>query len=273
MKKKVFFMLLAGVIFVSYGQNNKRSVFPDGFHIGITGEGNLAQKMTVVAIGKNYPAPISDPTLGWQAGIEFSYHFAKHYGVSIGFDYGTEAQYRRWRLDSDGYYMPIGPSNARYAFNKFQIPIKVEFHYPILKSDFFLYSAVGVNLMNVRECVLSKILGYNPFNLYINESGHYPTDAYRGYLEDRNGDKIRVDLQLNIGFYYRLPYNDLIRFSVLANYATKDTFHGMYEFLQIENAFGSYCYRHNHVGLELAYIHCFRKKTNDGKRKQNKGLQ
>lgn len=252
---------------VAYGQEDC-PFFPNGFHIGITGEGNLAQKMTVVAIGTNYPEPISSPTLGWQAGLEFSYHFAKYYGVSIGLDFGTIAQYRRWRWDGDG-YMPIGPANARHSYLGFQIPLKVEYHHSILNSNFYFYGAAGVNLLNVRESILSKILGWNPFNYYIFEGGHLPSDVYRAYLEDVNGNKIRADLQLNLGFYYHLPYNDLIRLSILANYAFRDTFHGEYEFLKIDNAYGSYSYRHNHIGLELAYIHSFKTRA-QRKEKQNK---
>ena len=75
MKRLLILLFVTAFLSASYGQEN-RSLFPDGFHIGITGEGNLAQRMTVVAIGQNWPAPISDPTLGWQAGIEFSYHIS-----------------------------------------------------------------------------------------------------------------------------------------------------------------------------------------------------
>ena len=263
MKKSIVSFMLLVFLSASYGQEN-RSLFPDGFHIGITGEGNLAQRMTVVAIGQNYPAPISDPTLGWQAGIEFSYHFAKYFGVSIGLDYGTETQWKLWRWDGDG-YMPIGPANARFAVNAFQIPIKAEFHYPILQSNFFFYGALGVNLINVRESILSKTFEGISFNWQVSGGGHYPTDAYKEYLEELDGDKVRADLQLNLGFYYKLPYNDLIRFSILANYSFKDTFHGEYTFLQVDNAYGSQCYRHNHIGFEFAYVHCFEKRTKKSK--------
>ena len=181
MKKNncITFILLV-FLSASYGQEN-RSLFPDGFHIGITGEGNLAQRMTVVTIGQNYPAPMSDPTLGWQAGLEFSYHFAKYYGVSIGLDYGTEAQWSQWRWDGDG-WMPIGPANARQVFYAFQIPIKAEFHYPILQSNFFFYGALGVNLINVRESILAKIIGQDLFSWHVFQYGHLPTDVYKAYL-------------------------------------------------------------------------------------------
>lgn len=259
MKRIPFIVLFAILLSVSYGQEN-RSLFPDGFHIGVTGEGNLAQRMTVVPIGQNWPAPLSEPTLGWQAGLEFSYHFAKYYGISVGLDYGTEAQWKLWRWDGDG-YMPIGPANARFDVYAFQIPIKAEFHYPILQSNFFFYGALGVNLINVRESILSKIIGENLFSWHVSGGGHYPTDPYKEYLEELDGDRVRADLQLNLGFYYKLPYNDLIRLSVLANYSFKDTFHGEYTFLLVDNAYGAYSYRHNHIGFELAYVHCFKKKA------------
>ena len=269
MKRTYFFLMFTMFLFVSHGQEH-RSLFPDGFHIGITGEGNLAQRMTVVAIGQNYPAPISDPTFGWQAGLEFSYHFAKYYGISVGLNFGTEAQWKLWRWDGDG-YMPIGPANARIAFNAFQIPIKAEFHYPILQSNFFFYGALGVNLINVRESILSKIIGENLFSWHVFSGGHDPTSPYKHYLEELDGDKVRADLQLNLGFYYKLPYNDLIRFSILANYSFKDTFHGEYTFLLVDNAYGAYSYRHNHIGFELAYVHCFKKKAR-GKQVHNELL-
>ncbi len=157
--------------------------------------------------------------------------------------------------------MPIGPANARFDVYAFQIPIKAEFHYPILQSNFFFYGALGVNLINVRESILSKIIGENLFSWHVFSGGHDPTSPYKHYLEELDGDKVRADLQLNLGFYYKLPYNDLIRFSILANYSFKDTFHGEYTFLLVDNAYGAYSYRHNHIGFELAYVHCFKKKS------------
>ena len=76
MRRIPFIVLFAILLSVSYGQEN-RSLFPDGFHIGVTGEGNLAQRMTVVAIGQNWPAPLSDPTLGWQAGRIYAHRTCK----------------------------------------------------------------------------------------------------------------------------------------------------------------------------------------------------
>ena len=77
-------------------------------------------------------------------------------------------------------------------------------------------------------------------------------------------------MQLNLGIYYRLPYNDLLRLSVLANVAFKDRFQGWYEYLLQDDAYGALSYRHNHIGLELAYIHSF--KTRAGRQATDTGI-
>ncbi len=261
--KKFIIIVLFWISFLSvlYGQE-VRPNFPNGFHIGITGEGNLAQRMDIIPIGTGYVAPISAPTLGWQTGIEFSYHFAKYFGVSIGIDYGTMAQFKIWRWDEPDRlpgYMPDLPM----SFCRFQMPIKFEFHHPILKSDFSLYSAIGVNLVDVAESIIYSIYGdsYSTFCWLINSGGHGPGDPFFYSLYDANGHKLKVELQLNLGVYYRLPYNDLLRLSVLANVAFKDRFQGYYVYLLHEDSDGTFAYRHNHIGLELAYIHCFRTKA------------
>ena len=262
MKKinSVFFLLFL-LVSVSYGQGS-RSLFPDGFHLGITGEMNLAQKMTVVPLTTGCPAPITFPTLGWKSGFEFSYHFAKYYGVSIGFDLGTMSQFRLFYW-LDNTYIPCGHTTGRLAFPKWQVPIKFEFHYPIKQSEFFFYGAVGVNLVDIREGLLNLFqrIDYSYTIRY-----EWPeTDPFMCYLEDADGGKLNVDLQLNLGFYYRLPYNDLIRFSILANYAFKDKFQGYYRYLYDKESYGTLNYRHNHIGFELAYVHCFEKRTKKSK--------
>lgn len=253
---------------ILYGQE-ARPNFPNGFHLGITGEGNIAQRMNVIPIGTGYVDPISAPTMGWQAGLEFSYHFANYFGASIGIDYGTMAQFKTWYWTENGLpgYMP----QMRIAFCRFQMPIKFEFHHPILKSNFSLYSAIGVNLVDVAESLLYDISGesYGTYCWFINFGGHNPTDEFQYQLYDANGHKLKVELQLNLGIYYRLPYNDLLRLSVLANVAFKDRFQGWYEYLLQDDAYGALSYRHNHIGLELAYIHSFKTRA-QRKEKQNK---
>ena len=76
MKKSIYIIIICMFLLpVLHGQEEHTN-FPDGFHIGITGEGNFAQRMNIIPIGTGYVDPISAPTMGWQTGVEFSYHFA-----------------------------------------------------------------------------------------------------------------------------------------------------------------------------------------------------
>lgn len=68
--------------------------------------------------------------------------------------------------------------------------------------------------------------------------------------------KVKADLILNMGFTYRLPYSDLIRLSMTTNISFTDDLTGEYNFVGTTTS-GSYHYRHNLLGLEIAYIHCF----------------
>lgn len=247
---------------VSYGQTDTH-LFPDGFHIGITSAGNLAQKMKVVPIGTNYVPPSTDPALGWNAGLEFSYHFAEHFGISVGMNYGTVIQTRSYFCDNPtGYmgnpsYFPLH-KNGRLAIKGFQIPVNLEFHHVCKNSDFSIFGAVGMNLSDIWESILCKY-GYVS-GLWINFGGHNDTDPYQETLVG-DYEKPKIDLQLKAGAYYRLPYNDLIRLSLLMNVSFEDRLKGNYQYLQVPDAYGDLAYRHNFIGLELAYIHCFKQKV------------
>lgn len=234
--------------------------FPNGWHIGITGEANLAQRMSVIplVIG-DAPAPRAKPWFGGRGGIEFSYHFAKYFGVSVGFDYGTTTQFNiaNWDDYPAGYYF-FFPT----CFSNFQMPIKLEFHYPFQNSNFSFFGAVGVNLVDVLQAIIynsgyQNIPGGEGMFCWICTT----TITSMGYFEavyDDNGHKLKVDMQLNLGAYYRLPYNDLLRMSICANIAFRDKAQGYYEYRTANPSSGALCYRHNYLGLEVAYIHCFK---------------
>lgn len=67
-------------------------VSPNGFHLGVNVEGNVAEKLSVHRIVGDLPEPKAYPTLGWKAGLEFSYHFCDYFGFSVGLDIGTTSQ-------------------------------------------------------------------------------------------------------------------------------------------------------------------------------------
>lgn len=250
---------------IAKGQNGKP--FPNGFHLGITGEGNLAQKMTAVRLAGTDPIPTCYETLGGKAGIELSYHFADYFGVSVGFSYGTFSQYTIYPDIKDTYY---GFPTIEHLAD-FQIPCKMEFHFPIKHSNWSFYGSLGVNLMNIREAIIYLRSGKDPdvgntlgWTLIVGNSDNV---NYFSYLNDYNGYKLMIDAQMNLGIYFQLPYNDLLRLGLVGNFSFRDRFQGYYSHKLQENELGSLSYRHNYIGLEAAYIHCFKTRA------QRKSLQ
>ena len=79
-------------------------------------------------------------------------------------------------------------------------------------------------------------------------------------IAEQNPMKLKTDLLLNIGFTCRLPYSDLIRLSLLANFSLSNDVYGTYSY-PIRQTSGTLSYRHNLIGMELAYIFCFEYKN------------
>lgn len=115
---------------------------------------------------------------------------------------------------------------------------------------------VAVSLCNYRILHSSNVIN-NPY-------------YFESFLEEELGHKIQLDLLLSIGVYYQLPYNDLIRASLIGNFSFNDKLKGNYEY-PLANTSGTMSYRHNHIGLELAYIHCFRTKAQRAAWRASKG--
>lgn len=227
-----------------------RPNFPNGFHLGLVQTISVAPAMSVIPDGTSLSALKSEPTFGGKIGIEFSYHFARYFGVSIGLDYGSCLQYNLKEYDADG-----NPhENNRWPLKStrlvdFFIPIKFEFHYPVSKSVLF-YGSLGVNLKNAY-------VFYPQFGNIIYGGLNNGTSLY---INMREYERFNVDMLISMGIYYRLPYNDLLRFGVSTNIAFRDKLQGYYQFQNEGNAGGTLSYRHNLIGLEFGYIHCFRTK-------------
>lgn len=262
-------------------QKNSSS-FPNGFHIGITGEGNIAQKMAVIQTSGSWPESISHPAWGWETGLELSYHFAKYFGVSVAAVYGTVAQIKYdvyvplfEYFGEEDRYDPAG--NTQLC--RFQIPVKFEFHTPLTK-NFSFCGSIGMNIKNITSAIryaylkerLPLDVAVSLCNYRILHSSNVINNPYyfESFLEEELGHKIQLDLLLSIGVYYQLPYNDLIRASLIGNFSFNDKLKGIYEY-PLANTSGTMSYRHNHIGLELAYIHCFRTKAQRAARRESKG--
>ena len=62
-------------------------------------------------------------------------------------------------------------------------------------------------------------------------------------------------------------------FGVVANFAFQDKFTGYYTYRLHQNEFGAMSYRHNYLGLEFSYSHCFKTREERIKRRLDKCAQ
>lgn len=112
------------------------------------------------------------------------------------------------------------------VIHQFQIPLRMEFHFPLYNSNWMFCSAVGVNFVNVFESIgyaISKKDFFpnssvsNIFTVSIQKENENEIPILNGEVSrpKEMTRKIEADIFLNLGVYYRLPYNDLIRFQLL----------------------------------------------------------
>ena len=241
--KKIFLLALALVISVLATQGQEiRPNFPDGFHLGLNLQGNLSQRADIIPAGNMASSLKANPKIGYDFGIEASYHFAKYFGVSVGVDLASTLAVNVQRKSGNENVTVLNSYNRAL-----EIPVRIEFHYPIMKSNFSFYGALGVSFNNLFRH------GVTTHGLTINED----SENFHLWITDRKIDKMNVNMQMRLGAYYRLPYNDLLRLSITSNYTFRDKLQGEYSY---NGASGAITYRHNYMGLELSYIHCFRTK-------------
>ena len=69
---------------------------------------------------------------------------------------------------------------------------------------------------------------------------------------------IRASLIFGTGFYYRLPYDDLLRLNVGANIAFENFAEGYY-YYPYHDCSGTVKIRNNFAAMQLSYIHTFKK--------------
>lgn len=264
MRKLLSAVFLTFTFILVNAQQSGNNIFPKGFHLGMTGEVNWAQKMKVIP-SETSPStwtPQSKAALGGGGGLELSYHFNQYFGISANFSYAASRQLNLRYHSSD---TPVGMLLGATRAYRFQLPVKFEFHHSLFNSNFFVYAAAGLNFNNVVENIImdTRMARENKPNNHFDdrflENDH---DFFCEMKEprERDGSVVNVDIQLNLGVYYRLPYNDLLRLSVAGNISPRYKLQGVYSYPSINTieCNGSLAYRHSHIGLELAYIHCFK---------------
>ena len=242
--RKTFLLAFALVIsvFATKGQEIRPN-FPDGFHLGLNLQGNLSQRADIIPIGNITESSLkASPKIGYDFGIEASYHFAKYFGMSVGVDLASGLAVNVQRKSGNENVSVLNLCNRTL-----EVPIRFEFHYPIMKSNFSFYGALGVSFNNLFRH------GVSSSGLTINEE----SENFHLWITDRKFEKINATMQMRLGVYYRLPYNDLLRMSITSNYTFRDKLQGSYKY---KDESGALTYRHNYMGLELSYIHCFHTK-------------
>jgi len=251
---------------------NIPSFYPfKGFHVGIIGQAEFIQKPSFFLLYDGDPIPKGKWTYGWEAGILFSYHFAKYFGVSVGINYGTALSYDCaifWRVipgfnDVYGIANDYKPRRSPVQDEEIMLPVKFEFHYEI-HNNFFFTAEAGVKLKGIQHRLS---YGKDVIGNYSSGSGvlvrpvpddnpNIPSEQinYFTYNGERDISKIHCNLILGIGLYYKLPYGDLVRFTTGINMSFGNIVEGYYIY-HLSGGWGKFSVKNDFIYTQLSYIH------------------
>ncbi|MDL2326608.1 hypothetical protein LJC67_05990 [Bacteroidales bacterium OttesenSCG-928-A14] len=253
-----FFLMSMGMCFTTIlsAQDITRYEPFKGFNIGLTGQMEMIQKIDFDYI-EEIETLVASHAMGWETGLELSYHFARYFGFSLGLNVGTinamkfsyYVRYSEFTTEREDQYCPISGLNFDFI-----LPLQFEFHFP-LKHNFYFTSSMGVKLKGLH---LDKDLIYK-YTYELCSSLDDGKDIVLFNLDyERNMAKTEVDLLLKTGVYYRLPYADFLRLTVGINFALNKYASGCYKFYPYENcSFGFFNMHNNFLYLQFAYIHTF----------------
>ncbi len=233
-----------------------------GINLGITSQIELVKPVSMTNI--NGYTPRTSPGFGCEGGLELSYHFAKYFGVSVGLNFGTASVMRYhvdWEPNSD--MMPWNTIN-RTLWNAY-FPVKFEFHYPVGK-NFWLMSDLGVKFShNYYRGTLSRYSDIVTIS-DVDEDGNVTyTDAVWNTTVVAPMKKTLTDLVFDMGFYYQLPYGDLLRFSAGLNAPLYNFLEGDFTLLYPDGheTGGNITSTNTHLNFSAAYIHTFKRSKLD----------
>jgi hypothetical protein len=272
MKSNVRFIIFFVLILFRSEAQDIPSYHPfKGFHVGITGQAEFIQKCSFVSIyDKGFdPIPKGIWTYGWEAGMEFSYHFAKYFGISAGFHYGTALSYDcaiYWRTVpgyNDGWGTYYEDLRLPLQDMEIMFPIKIEFHYPLHKNIFFT-ADIGVKVKGIQHRLSygKDAKGNYRSNTTVlvrpvpDDDPNIPADQikYFSYWGEREISKIHCNLLMGIGLYYKLPYGDLLRFATGINLSFGNIVEGKFLYY-LTNEWGEFTVRNDFIYTQLSYIH------------------
>jgi hypothetical protein len=272
-KKNIPLAVVILLLFFSSNAQKTPSFYPfKGFHVGITGQAEYIQKCTYVALTGVEPAPRSRWTSGGEIGMEFSYHFAKYFGIAIGINYGTVLSYKRDQYISTlpletGEFLEVNGYDRSFitmSDKEMLFPIKIEFHYP-LRKDLFFTAEAGVKIKGIFQklaCLKYNYwegsygtgCNYSIYDDYDPEEDVWYTKPYYRDLGLRDMRTISCNLLLGIGLYYQLPYGDLLRFTTGINVSFNNIIEGYYRYY-LTDSYGTFSVKNDFIYTQLSYIH------------------
>jgi hypothetical protein len=255
-KKLLLLLSILGFTVSNHAQTRVFDPF-QGFHFGYTGQIGITKPVEIIPLVTNFEIPDSKSGLSWQYGVEASYHFAKYFGVSLGLNLGTGM------VMNVDYKIPNISEENNFSDHllNMSIPVKFETHVPV-SPNFWFYSDLGVRLT-----ATSIGLEMSPFF-----DRYWSNNWIEVYVEDDLGNSelnyemeynyepniIKTDLLLDFGFYYKLPYADLIRVGIGANIGLNRITEGYYNYPTL-NTFGTIISHDTHFDFQLSYIHNFKR--------------
>lgn len=240
-----------------------------GFHLGYIGQFDLMMPAQLTEDSRL----MSVPRVGGHAGLEFSYHFARWFGVSAALNYGTTGALRLKFYWQEGNPETI-KRNYLYGTG-LSMPVKFEFHYPISPKAWAVVDA-GVR---IRMPWNTFIHGYDRDH---SELGENNSSDYSEQLSEDNPlilnynyidrDILNLDILAGVGMYFRLPNNDLLRWNVglnaaLRQFAIGSYVHRIYNATnstmlpqedEYQDILGDFSLRNHFFYAQIAYIHTFK---------------
>ena len=251
------------------------AIFFDGFQLGYVLEADILSKAKL----SNTQHMKAKNSLGGHVGLEFAYHFAKYLGLSAGLEYGTTGAFRFHNRNDETWIthdniVPFNNTSYGIYSTGFSMPVKVEFHAPVSPKTWVTLSA-GVRL---RMPWYTFMAGYDddvssPYSMH----GMIWPDTTEYYNHLRLAPKVldanrfNVDFLADAGFYFRLGYGGLLRWTIGIDLPFKDFAQGNYTVrldgyngnhsivMPVSYDNGTFRLRSNMFNTQITFIQTFQK--------------
>ncbi len=250
------------------------ALFFKGFQLGYVLEADILSKAKL----SNTQYMKAKNSIGGHIGLEFAYHFAKYLGLSAGLEYGTTGAFRFHNRNDETWIthdniVPFNNTSYGIYSTGFSMPVKFEFHAPISPKTWVTLSA-GVRL---RMPWYTFMAGYDddvssPNSLsgliWPDTTEYY--DHLRLAPEVLDANRFNVNLLANAGFYFRLGYGGLLRWTVgidlpfrdfaSGNYSVRvDGYNGVDQIMPVSYDNGTFRLRSNMFNTQITFIQTFQK--------------